>query len=262
MKKAPGSSGFTLIEVLVTLAITSLIISAAVAVFINLQSASSVIDQRANLSVNIRGAMYFIEENIRLMGFNPEEDMSNHFIVSAANKGELIFTRNDIDNLTLDKTIRIGLKLEDDKAGGLHDGIADKEDTSLVIDSQNVADNIVAIGFGYGFDGNGDNAVDLSPRKNVIWAIDTDDDGRLDKILDTDDDGKVDLNDGPPSTMAVPVDISRIRVIKIWLLARTKHPVKSHKDNMTYKLGGNQYVSNNHFVHSLHTTTVRCRNML
>ena len=176
-----------------------------------------------------------------------------------AKGGELEFLQNNLVQGQPNDTIHIGLAVAGDSGA---DGVADAGSTSLVINGGNVSDNIVAIGFAYGFDDNDDGAVDTDAATNqIIWAIDSDGDGDLDTSLDNNNNGVVDAGDFPLAALGTPVNKSQIRAIKVWLLVRTKHQVRDRTDTNTYYVGANPVVANPNFVHILHTTGTRCRNL-
>ena len=257
MKYINNKSGFTLIELMIALAITSIVVGGATVVFSNLQTTSTEIDQRTSLAVNARGAMFFIEDNIKMLGYNPMKDLSKNTIMRIATAGQLQFLQNDLTQGNPDNIINIGLAVAGD-AGS--DGVADAGSTSLVIDGGNVADQIAAIGFAYGFDDNDDGDVDTDAATNqIIWAVDSDGDGDLDTSLDTNFDGVV---DGADAAAAItPVQISKIRAVKVWLLARTKYPVRDGVNNTIYYVGANAVQPLDNFAYTMHTTGIRCRNM-
>jgi len=270
MRGADCRPGFTLIELLIGMAITAIVMAGVISVFFNFQSTSNSIDQRATMAMTARNAMALIEDNIRLMGFNPEGDMSGRAVMDPADGccargGYLMFNRNDLDDPMdddADVTIGIGLRAADDRAGGGRDGFADNGASGLVIQGQLAAADIEAIRFAYAFDDNGDGNVDLSANGNIRWAIDADGDGNLDTEPDSNDDGQLDENDCiGGSFMADTVDVSRIRAVKVWLLVRSKHPIRGGSENPTYVVGDLRYSPNDNYAYRLLTTTIRCRNM-
>jgi hypothetical protein len=104
--------------------------------------------------------------------------------------------------------------------------------------------------------------VDISGGGNIIWAIDKDGDGDLDLSLDTNDDGVIDTNDSTAGVaLASEVDISRIRAVKIWLLARTARVDRDFTDSTTYVVSDKQLQCPDNFRCRLLTTAVSCRNM-
>ena len=130
-----------------------------------------------------------------------------------------------------------------------------------------VAFDIEAVGFAYAYD-DGSGALAESVGGNIIWAIDSNlGDGKLDRILDTDDDGDIDENDTEGgANMAVQIDNDLIRAVRIWLLARTRQPIRGHTDNRTYVVGATHkgpaepdWDSRKRRV--LVSVTVHCRNM-
>ena len=149
---------------------------------------------------------------------------------------------------------------------------------------QPIAEQIEALGFAYAFDNDQDGQLDRS-GDNVLWAYDQDGNGGLDTVLDTNDDGRIsaaddadkngriDAGDGGVLNPEVPLD--RIRAVKIWLLARTRHPVRGYTNKHIYVVGdkvvrgadvnrdGSVDGKDNtdHYKHQLLSTTVVCRNM-
>lgn len=261
MRKTGDNCGLTLIELLIGMVIGTIVMAAALNTFLSSQSASKNIDQKAAMAVNARGAMYLIEDNIRLMGFNPERDINPGRIVHTAGKGVLVFERNDLDDPfddDEDRVISIGLLKSHDRN---RDGFAASGVSGLVIDGQRAADNISAIRFAYAFDADADGAVEVSSGGNVLWAFDSNGNGFLDRLLDTNDDGSINGDDTPQGLAMTPVDTAAIRAVKVWLLVRSKHPVGSSADSRTFFPGGQPYKPDNGYAHSLMGTSIRCRNM-
>ena len=63
------------------------------------------------------------------------------------------------------------------------------------------------------------------------------------------------------SDLPVPVPLSAIRAVRIWILARTREPVRGHYDNRTYTVGDRTISSADGYPRRLTRTTVYCRNM-
>lgn len=264
------SRGLTLIEIMVTLAIFSIVMTVVIKTFSNQQNTLTHIDQRSDMQVNSRNAMHIIETHIQMMGFSPaggldSEDAMDFSSGCRAEGGWLVFRRNNPDNIDSVQQISIGLLAADDSENGSRDGMADSEAgaTGLIIQNVRAADNIAAVRFAYAYDDDGNGSVDISDSDNIIWAIDADSDGRLDTMLDTDDDGDVDEDDtvgGLPLPRGIK--ISRIRAVKVWLLVRTPYPLRGVRDRRVFVVGDQRCAVDDYYGHVLLTTTVRCRNML
>ena len=150
------------------------------------------------------------------------------------------------------------------------DGLADPGAMDLRRDNQFVGNNlqplarsIQAIAFAYAFDddlGAPDGLVDTDAGGNIIWAFDSNDDGLLDKQLDSNTDGVIDEND-TPINLAATVPISRIRAVRIWILARTRAPLRDHQYTRTYVVGDKVVTPVDDYERVLLTTTVNCRNL-
>lgn len=276
MKPLSPKNGFTLIELMIAMAIFSILVGAVVSIFYHLQSTSTSIDQRTNAAVNARGALSFIESTVRLAGFDPKQDMSGFSIMdsSTCSVSGNAFSFNQRSSADLTSLIFTSIRLS---SGGdtNNDGFADVASggaTSLCIGTPPfkgahvVANNIVAVRFAYAFDddpsGPNAGAVNLSTNGNIIWAFANNADGDLGQSLDTNDDGLINLNDSvSPSTITTPAGMDRIRAVKVWVLARTNFPTRNNFDNTTYVVGGVRYTPNNNYGHVLLTTTIRLRNM-
>ncbi len=136
---------------------------------------------------------------------------------------------------------------------------------------ERLAGSIQAVAFGYAFDddlGAPDGLVDTDAGGNIIWAYDSDADGLLDTQLDSNSDGVVaaadDLNgDGMINDVALApaVPISRIRAVRIWILALTRAPLRDHQHAETYVVGDKMITAADNFERVLLTTTVNCRNL-
>ncbi len=136
---------------------------------------------------------------------------------------------------------------------------------------ERLAGSIQTVAFAYAFDddlGTPDGLVDTDAGGNIIWAYDSDADGLLDTQLDSNSDGVVDaaddLNgDGMINDVALApaVPISQIRAVRIWILARTRAPLRDHQHAETYVVGDKMITAADNFERVLLTTTVNCRNL-
>lgn len=133
---------------------------------------------------------------------------------------------------------------------------------------QPLVNHIQALAFAYAYDFNQsasgskpDRRPDLSRYNHIIWAFDHDGDGWLDRILDTNDDGRIDRKDRPGGAEAgIDVPVHHILAVRVWVLARSSHPVRGHRDMNTYVVGGNHIRTDDHYMRLLHETIIHCPN--
>jgi prepilin-type N-terminal cleavage/methylation domain-containing protein len=126
-----------------------------------------------------------------------------------------------------------------------------------------VAKNVVAVGyaFAYNLNPNGKYQITRTPPKaggdplgDIIWAVDTDGDNRLDTNIDVTGDGKItvaddisgngviDAGDGVAAVLPAPVDIKDVVAVRIWLL------LQSDRQSPENQIDTKQYVVGNHII--------------
>jgi len=203
---------------------------------------------------------------------NLGEDNDIAGIVKAAPHLIQIRLDEDRDSNFCDANDLITYALASGKADGTidSDGVADsgalelRRGTQVGVDYlEPLAGSVQAISFGYAFDDDGgapDGLVDTDAGGNIIWAFDSNDDGLLDKQLDSNANGVIDEND-IPINLAATVPISRIRAVRIWILARTRAPLRDHQYSQTYVVGDKVITPVDDYERVLLTTTVNCRNL-
>jgi type IV pilus assembly protein PilW len=237
---------------------------------------------------NIRSAISLMKREIRMAGYDPladdgvDNDAANGVddpgessgagIVSAAGNFIQFSYDNNANSVTTDSNESLTYGFT---AGDIDlDGIADDGAESLSrIDAgggttEVIAYDIQSIAFAYAFDDDGDGQLEITPGNgNVIWAMDADDDGWLDTVLDDNDDGVIDAGDTAggaaldPAFWPAQVDIDNIRAVRIWVLARSRIPIRGHSDNRTYVVGARRVPTGDDFQRRLLVDTVNCRNM-
>lgn len=275
------NGGFTLMELMVTLALTSIIIAVIYSAY-TLQQRTF---RRETLVVaaqqNARNALFLMENEIRMAGYdrhNTDLFGITDIRLDAAGFGTLTFTADygfltNTDNGTVDGDETITYALYDagsTMAVGNFD--LGRDDDGGATPPDLVAEGIEALGFAFAFDEDEDGQLDTSAGGNVIWAVDSDSDNDLDATLDNDDDGDIDPDDDvnndnviDTSDGALPseVNIDRIRAIKVFILARTKSPDFGFNDTSTYVVGSRivDPPAGDSFRRRLLSTTVKCRNI-
>lgn len=288
------TNGFTLVELMVTMAIASLVMVGIYSAYSTQQKSHTVQQQVGEMQQNIRSAIYMLEREARMAGYDPWPvdgvDNNNDGTIDeaaedTADAGIKVAMAHEFEftaDLDEDGAISanggdsewINLKLSASEDTN-NDGIADDgaaavirtsgEGTDAV--SVKIAEDIHCINFAYAFDADNDGQLDVSPAGNVIWAQDTDGDGSLDWVLDNTDDGEINSSDTGAdmvssgfTTAVVPV--ADIRAVRVWLLARTRFPVKGHTERDTYIVGSRSFSPNDSYDRRLLTTMVRFRNLL
>jgi len=273
IQKRQNENGFTLVELLVAMAISLIVMASIGYLYYSQQKSYVAQEQISAMQQNLRAAMYYMEREIRMAGFDP---------TGSGNFGITDIRLKDIDdNLDVNGNGSLEFTIDRPPSNGLLGG-GDETVYYCIYDSptsapdgktdiaqrygaggrQLLAENIEALGFAYAFDNNGDGQLDTTGAGNTIWAIDSDNDGDLDVNLDTNDDGIIDMNDNAAgSALASNVNRSKIRSIRIWLLARTDIEDRGFRDAGTYVIANQRITPNDGFRRRLLTTTIKCRNM-
>ena len=254
--KGNSRSGFSLVELLVAMAITGVVMAAVFKIYTTQQDSYLVQEQVAEMQQNGRTAKYVMTREIRMAGYDPTAAGAAFGFISAY---------GDSVNFTMDIIGEDGIRNVpgDDITYSVS---ADKE--LLRNDGANnqpVVENVEAVGFAYAFDADDDGSIDTSAGGNIMWAIDsdvTDADTRLDKYLDTNDDGIISVDDAAAGAdLASLVPLDRIRAVRMWILARTGREDRTFADTSTYVVANQRVNANGGSRYHLLTTTVKCRNM-
>ncbi len=263
----PTSRGFTLVELLIAMAITSIVVAILYTTFQNQQQIHNTQNQVVEMQQNIRSAMAIMSREIMLAGYDPED--SGLFGFTDITQNTVTFSMDVNSNGHLDGGESITYSLFDSPVADVseRDGILDiGRDTGS--GAELVAESVSAMSFAYAFDDDGDGALDTTLNGQTIWAIDTDGDGLLDTTLDTSSPGipgtpdglitEVDIEGG--GSLGYTVPMSSIRVVKIWILARTQEPQSDFIDTKLYVVGDKHLKITDEGRHRLLTSTIFCRN--
>lgn len=80
-----SEKGFTLVEVMVTIVIMGVVMAGIYSAFYSQQRSYMVQEQVAEMQQNLRGAMYFMEKEIRMAGCNPTGRAAAGIVTAGAN---------------------------------------------------------------------------------------------------------------------------------------------------------------------------------
>ena len=167
-----NNAGFTLIELLIAMAISGVVLGGIYQAYTNQMRVNNTQNQVVDMQQNVRVAMYFMERDIRLAGFNPtgtadvgidEFSTANTIILSIDQTGgEGDSQDNDRDGETdetpecdgnADATITYALSNDvvPDGSDGQNDALSDGSSTAcnLLRNGQRLASNIDALNFVY-----------------------------------------------------------------------------------------------------------------
>ncbi|MBW1819763.1 MAG: prepilin-type N-terminal cleavage/methylation domain-containing protein [Deltaproteobacteria bacterium] len=287
-------SGFTLLELLVAMVIGGFVVGAVFLTHHTQRKTYAAQEQIAAMQQNLRVALFHLERDLRMAGYNPtgramgagfQSISSNSISIAMDIVGNSRHSRPD--GHTDDPNERICYALDDnDKDGDLD---LEKNDWLAV-------ENVEALSFAYAFDNDGDGRLDWRDKDGngrfdpgeIMWAIDADGNDMLDRDLDTNGDGTIDAEDdaadgredgliqGSQLPGGVEVGLDRIRAVRIWLLVRTGRPVEGYTDTSALSGSGAGYVVGNrvirpstepgarfnaHHMRRLATSMVICRNL-
>lgn len=313
LESSAGSSsrsGYTLIELLVSLAIAGILFAAVCLAFGTHQKILTEQGMSIDIQQSVRAAYSLMQHDIRMAGYDATWIDNNDDRLDDRRGRDLI--DNDCDgsadhadpgsdehsnlaHFTAAKPHYLQFRLDRLKDGDFcdsqdligfgfssrrdrnQDGVADAGTAPLgrsvgASGLQPLAEDIQAVAFGYAFDDdNGaetpDGEID-TVSDHIIWGYDADGDGNLDTLLDCNRDGIIntadDLNgDGVinDALLPSPVPVERIRAVAIWLLARTRSPLRGYSDTATYVVGRRIITPADRYKRELMTTIVYCRNL-
>jgi len=263
-----GNRGFTLIELMLALVISSIIMMAVYATYNSQQKSLVVEDQVVAMQQNLRAGMLNLQREVKMMGCNPNGAAitgANPAIYDAGatvfsfrmnitggetdgsdNDGDSLSDETDangnflewFDNDTGDEGEDITYQLVDFNGDGNEDELVRDDINKLIPPTQNpVAENIEAIGFAYAFDADLDGELDTTASGSIIWAVDNDPLDFFDELdvnLDTNNNGIIDIGDNTAGTGIPSVGFDRIRAVRIWILARSDREDPDYVNNHIY----------------------------
>ena len=249
MIQIANKKGFTLIEILVALAISGVVMTAIYSSYRNQVSSHTTQQRIVDMQQNIRGGLTMMEREIRMAGYDPTE-----------NAGARI-TLADRAELTMQMDITGG---ETDNIDNDNDGTVDEADEESYGDGDTNDPN-ETVRYVLNNDANKDGIADATP---CHLGRDTGG-GRQPAAYNIDALNFVYL-DASGTVLATPVsNPNLIRTIQVTMVARegTRVPVLSYKttNTRTYQNQQGQVVlpaQNDNFRRLILTSNIYCRNMV
>jgi type IV pilus assembly protein PilW len=281
-----SQKGITLLELLVAMVVALIAIGAIYDVYAvqvrnhRSQKVTRIIQQ------NLRAALTILQQEIRKAGYDPHDsrrfgivDIRRYDLVSGSRlnsngQPSLSYTCDIDENGRLDP--RNGGRNREHSSFKVAD-VHNNGRISLTYDNgggrRPVAKDIHAMGLAYGVDVDGDDVLDTWKQGlHPIWAVDSDNDNRLDTHLDVNDDGRINTDDdtdgdgritardGAPIEPAV--DLDRIKAVQVWLFAQSAQPVRGHYDNRIYIVADRIIpAASDGRVCGVLSTIIACRNL-
>lgn len=259
------ASAFTLVELLVAMALSGIVGLALYSAFINQSRTYSVQEDVVDMQQNLRAGFDVMEREIRMAGFDPTGTAGAGIVSAEAEK--IVFTLDltgsgDVpDGTTDDPNEHLTYSLYT-SSGETRLGRKSTSDPSEY--NKPVVENVTALRFAYAYDKNDDGFLETDGGR-TIWAIDV---GGKWHDLDVNDDGLIseadDLN-GDGTIAGVDTgdtfNADDIRAVRIWLLGQSAHPDRRFHDDRSYVLGNKVITPDNAYRHRLFTSVIQCRNM-
>ena len=237
-------AGFTLVELMVGMAISAILLTALYNTFDMLQNASVQQMELSRMQQNQRGAVAIMEREFRMIA--ADRDLTGRFRVTDIRRYDItdpVTTATPDNSATGSPVLRFTADLNSDgQLGGnetitylLYDRNNDPSDgfdlarsvvnpgTGLVTQRDLLAEGIDALGFAYAFDRDLNGLIDRTapPASNIIWAVDTDNDGLLDA-------------DTANVNLGYTVQPQMIRAVRIWVLGRARQGAPKFVNQTVY----------------------------
>lgn len=159
--------GFTLIELLIAMAITGIVMGAVYSTYYSQQKSYVTQEQIAEAQQNLRAALYYLEREIRMAGYNMTGKASAGFVNVTANT--IRFTMDLTDNAGTGGPDGDTADANEDVTYRLSGGVLERKSTTAATSYSPVANNVDALDFVY-LDKDGV-ALTIPPNLSAIRAV-------------------------------------------------------------------------------------------
>ncbi len=155
---AKSQNGFTLVEILITMVISSFILAAAFTIFANYTRTNTIQTVSTDIQQDIRAGISFMEQDIRNAGLNPRELTSGVGFTAASSTAFTFTSDNDFNGLVavddlstagVDETVTS----PDEQITYTYNAVSRTLTRTNLAGNQNILGNISALVFTY-FDNN------------------------------------------------------------------------------------------------------------
>jgi prepilin-type N-terminal cleavage/methylation domain-containing protein len=270
--KKRAQFGFTLLEVMIALCVFSILLIVMLNVQTQINNNSIQQVELATLQQNLRGSLALMERDIRRIGMDLKQtgnfgvtDVRSYAITdpsvdaspdnSPGGSPILRLTIDKNDNGYVDGDETITYLLYDRDADGQPPFELARSTTNPGVNTVSnrdlLAEGIERLSLAYAFDGDQNGTIDRTPPpgNNIIWAIDTNNDGLLD----------ADLLNVPLGYTVQPTDI---RAVQVWILGVTRNGTPDYVNQHQYPMG-NVVVGppNDRLRRWMVTEILHCRNL-
>lgn len=262
-----NQKGFSLVELLIALAISGVVATTVIGFFISQQRSHTSQEQVTFMQQNMRAGLGIMSRELRMAGYNPTNQTTVDLGFSAPGLNTTTFTL-DFHGLETDGIDNDGDGTVDEADEWLPDGDANDSDeqityslnanSELLRNGTVMADGIEALAFGYAYDSDTDGELDTDAGGDVIFAI-AGNDG-LGPLDDTVNWYRINA-DGSTTDTGTLANAADIRAVRIWLLATTDVPDSNYSNPDPDIVGSQVIPAGGQRRKRLLDTVVRCRNM-
>lgn len=170
-----NQKGFTISELLVAMTISGIVLASVYSMYVSQVRSSKITEEVSNLQQNLRAAMYHVERELRMAGYNPTRSPSGAFgFTNISSPTSVQFTMDLVTEngvLETGETITYSFNAADNtllRNGGAGDQV--------------VADNISNVSFTY-LDINGNTTADRTAVRSVDVTLTASGDGHTRELV-------------------------------------------------------------------------------